>query len=256
MTKMIFPLFAFVVSCGGPLEEGPLVATPTPAPTFVPPSPSPSPSPVPVPTVVVTETPDDYDPHHGLPPQHTYANFHGLEDLPEGWAWANWYNTSVPVVGSVSTFQPDGIRIQATGSTQTSIVHKPNWDTSDCSAITFVGSATINAQNLGGTGWYGREAPFAMAAQYTDKGGVIHNTLTAGPAAGEADDSGTTRMFWEGAFIKTGATNVGTLVTAGLPFVLVTSITNVAKLSLVAVNVSGWSGIDVTIHSFEAYCQK
>lgn len=94
-------------------------------------------------------------------------------------------------------FTDEGVAFQFTGNNRSGITFSPERDVSSCTDLKFRLKGIIYNQTLARSGRDNREAPIGVMIKYTDKNGVLHNTLTAFNAD-EPDDRETTRMFWWG----------------------------------------------------------
>lgn len=133
-----------------------------------------------------------------------------LAQMAAGWQPCLDFKPAADLVGL--TPLPQGMRLASVVDGQRSgLLQTIDADVSGCQSLLLTAEIRVDRQSLGGTGWYGREAPLALFATYTDVNGVRHDQLPL-TAAGA-------RMFWHGWYIlkpqPPAVAQNGTAVAAG-----------------------------------------
>ncbi|MDU4961026.1 MAG: hypothetical protein E6X17_10270 [Sporomusaceae bacterium] len=90
---------------------------------------------------------------------------------------------------------PQGMRLGSVlDGRRTGMLQTLEADVSNYQSLLLSAEIRVDRQSLGGTGWYGQEAPLALFVTYTDVNGVRHDQLAAAAGSGA-------RMFWHGWYI-------------------------------------------------------
>jgi len=156
--------------------------------------------------------------------------------IPPGWYEEVWMKAAD---GGGEVTSGEGVRFTGLGgSTRAGIMVDVNADVSSYSHVVVAIHGAVLDQSLSGTGWYGREAPLALAVRYVDEAGTEHVGLSEDPAA-------PTNMFFVGftALPEAGMIN-GAAVTLGEPFVYQVDLMELdpapAQILSVVVEGGGW----------------
>ncbi|MFW2339244.1 MAG: hypothetical protein ACN4GK_04275 [Acidimicrobiia bacterium] len=101
--------------------------------------------------------------------------------IPDGWYEEVWMKAADPT-GEVTG--GEGVRFTGLGgSTRAGIMVDVDFEMGDRTHLVMAVHGAVLEQGLSGTGWYGREAPLAVAVRYVDAEGTEHVGLSEDPTS-------------------------------------------------------------------------
>ena len=115
------------------------------------------------------------------------------------WETHVWYLPKADQYGQVSVSNGIATVIAPAGTPNSRVgllQNLGNIDTTSASSIILKARVKADSSTLAGSGWNGREAPFAVAVTYYDENCVLHTGLS------ENQYDTSTRMFWNGFYFQ------------------------------------------------------